>query len=102
MKMYLLYEWTEEREGKVHFGIYSTVEKAKTAAQRLYESQDWLHEDLPEGTYYKLEWKNECTGISGWKNGDGDYPYDIEEFEVDTYTTAERGFGEWKVTRHEL
>lgn len=88
--MYLLFEWTEEREGKNHVGIYSTVEKAKKAAELAYkESGD--HDDLPEGDYHELEW----DGLVGTKSSgyEQDFPYDIEEFEVDMYTSYKYGPG---------
>lgn len=94
MKMYLLFEWTEEREGKNHVGIYSTLEKAQAAAE------------LSHGD--ELEWK-ELGGdaIRSWyaeKDENDDFPYEIEEFEVDVYTEYRWGPGTDNPTvrRHEL
>lgn len=71
MKMYLLFEWTEEREAKIHHGIYSTPEKAREAAALFYAAED-------------------AAGAILWIDGYGekscdeeDNGYEILEFEVD-------------------
>jgi hypothetical protein len=113
MKMYLLYEWTEERESKMHIGIYSTMEKAQAAAEMNYR-EEGDHDDLPEGDYHELKWEKSRESVDGYKHGsyEKDYPYSIEEFEVDTYVVYDfsgtsydvktRRFTEPKKTVHQL
>lgn len=91
--MYLLWEWTEEREGKVFHGIYSTPEKAKAAAELSDENEiKW------SGDY------DELIGFSTSEFADGDYPFEISKFEVDIYTAYKYGPGTDNptITRHEL
>lgn len=105
MKMYLLWEWTEEHEGKMHHGIFSNHEKAKVAAETNYKKTG-DHDDLPEGEFNELEWEETVKGLVGTKMGDyeSDYPYEIETFEIDVYYVEEfdEEAREWKTVRHEL
>lgn len=76
MKVYLLFEWTEERESKIHYGVFSTAEFAKARA-------DLEALDCEEGPLDWDEWEGCWTG----EKFDGltqDYPYEIIEFELDS------------------
>ncbi len=80
--MYLLWEWTEEREGKILHGIFSTVGKAKAAAELSDENE--------------VSWSEDGGGLVGYSMSefaDSDYPFEITKFEVDTYTTYKYGPG---------
>lgn len=82
-KVYLLFQWTEEREGKDIFGVYSTLLKAKCVAQ-----VDFHHECRDYGvtprplswviTPLSTEWFAE--GTAGDENG-----YTIEQHGLDMY-----------------
>lgn len=94
MKMYLLFEWTEERESKNHVGIYSTVEKAKAAGELSHGDElEWVEENWSSSPVWR-----------GDKPYDDDYPYEIDEFEVDVYDDYKWGPGTDNPTieRHEL
>ena len=92
--MFLLFEWTEEREAKMHIGIYSTEEKAKAAAQLAWanELKDRGAEPHEVGN---LEWKSDGGFLTGWKRladgadedlvyvADADCPYDVEALPLD-------------------
>lgn len=103
--MYLLWEWTEEREAKIHHGIFSTPEKAKQAAQLDYESNfdPWDLEDeeaekweegdpIPALAWSVLSYSDDLTGEKPGPRS-GDTPYQITEFEVDIYTVYSYGPG---------
>lgn len=91
--MYLLFEWTEEREAKMHLGIFTTVEKAKDAALISWKNdgkqRGATEDELEEFT---IDWAEEEFGTIGTRNGADDedltdlndeQPYEIEMFQLD-------------------
>src|SRR4051812_49224532 len=86
--LYLLFEWTEERESKNHIGIFSTLDKAKQAAQLTFDAEGGDAEGV-EG--FQLEWKmlDSDSGSTQWYAPQGsarhnaEYPYEIDEFTLD-------------------
>lgn len=87
-KVYLAYAWTEEREGKSHIAICSTLAKAQEACQRISDDRcrDYGIPVVP------LQWNR--TPIDTWAADDpaygDDYPYEgrssgyeIEGFDMD-------------------
>jgi hypothetical protein len=91
-KMYLLWEWTEEREAKIHHGIFSAREKAEAAAlERLRRDIIEIGGEPDEVAEAQVNW-DEGLGVKvlpedseEWMD-DENTPYEIEEFEVDTLT----------------
>lgn len=94
-KMFLLFEWTEEREAKMHLGIYSSADKARAAAQ-LYWAQELKDRGADEPEIGELIWDGDARYLIGHKGladgvededllytSDEDCPYDIEELYVD-------------------
>lgn len=98
--MFLLFEWTEEREAKMHLGIYSSMEKAQAASQ-VY----WEHEQKERGAEPSemgpVVWEVTSSSLGeefyhGRKTlapgadpdladrNDEECPFDIEKFELDT------------------
>lgn len=100
--MYLLFEWTEEREAKMHIGIYSTQEKAQVAAQMDWE-QTLRDRGAEDHEIADLEWEitpdfcigkkrvNVEEGSEESENlmyiDDPDLPYDIEGFQLDEWSS---------------
>jgi len=92
--MFLLFEWTTEREAKMHLGIYSTEEKAKAAAQ-LYWAQELKDRGAEESEIGELIWDGDSEYLIGHKElaegadedlqytSDEECPYDIEKLYVD-------------------
>lgn len=93
--MFLLFEWTEEREAKMHVGIYSTEEKAKKAAQLDWENTLKVRGAEPH-EIAELEWdtlggeflvgnKRIADGADEdlLYSSDEDCPYDIETLFLD-------------------
>lgn len=91
-KVYLVWEWTEEREAKIHHAICSTLDKAKDAAQRLWDDECTLRGDPTSA----LDWKpsrlplppDAWVGEKGQRNNpgfydDNDVPFEVEPFEID-------------------
>lgn len=96
--MYLLFEWTEEREAKMHLGIFTSIEKAKAAALISWKNdgkqRGATEEELEEFT---LNWADEKFGTIGTRSGPEDedltdlndeQPYEIEVFQLDLISTA--------------
>jgi hypothetical protein len=97
--MYLLFEWTEEREAKMHLAITSSVEKAKKAAELSWKNdgrdRGATDEELEQ---FHVEWEEHEFGTIGMKKGpededlvyryDGDVPYEIELFVLDEISLA--------------
>lgn len=102
--MYLLFEWTEEREAKMHLGIFTSIEKAKAAAEKL-----WKHELIDDRGAEEHEIDAEPLNWTPHRHGDGwtgekkeladpdlvnrydvEVPYDIEVFTVDTVSIWSR------------
>jgi hypothetical protein len=88
-KVYLVWEWTEEREAKIHHAVCSTLDKAKDAAQRLWDDECTLRGDPTS----PLTWKpsgplpDSWAGEKGQGNSPGyqddDVPFEVEPFEID-------------------
>jgi hypothetical protein len=82
--VYLLFQWTDEREAKSHIGIYSSIEKAKAAAQLDCNSEAKQHHEPAE----ELAWATgagDLSAIAWWHENEDDGLYDIESFELDVY-----------------
>lgn len=86
-KVYLVWEWTEEREAKIHHAICSTLDKAKDAAQRLWDDECTLRGDPTSPLTWKPSgplsdsWAGE-KGQGGYQY-DADVPFEVEPFEID-------------------
>ncbi len=106
-KVYLLFEWTEERESKIHIGVYSTFEKAQAASQLswMQELTDrgaepdqigpvvWASKTNAVGQTYHWGRKTLSSTVAAGSeeaenilySDDDETPYEIEEFEFDVF-----------------
>ena len=106
--MFLLFEWTEEREAKMHLGIYSTEEKAQAAAQ-LYWKKELEERGAEPHEIAELVWDKGDTFLIGKKkiavgadedllySSDEDCPYDVETLFVDAAVHYD-----WKTREQEV
>jgi hypothetical protein len=91
-KMYLAFQWTDEREAKEIIGVFSSAAKAQAACQ--------LDTDANRANYFKgdpeaepvpLEWETDGPDDLHADPGFGgeDRVYEIEEHELNIYKTGE-------------
>lgn len=88
-KVFLLFEWTEEREAKNHIGVFTTLKKAQQAAQRSWE-EDQRADGEEAG---ELEWKDLAAhgspDIYWGEKPENEYmdesPFEINTFELDVF-----------------
>jgi hypothetical protein len=93
--MYLVFQWTDERESKIHIAICSTLEKAKAAAQLDTDGQreGWFS-GTADAASVPLDWKtypdpSETGTYADPGFGQDNRIYEIEEYELDVYRNAE-------------